>query len=411
VIRRAAAVTAWATTALLNVSMLWTLFAGAFLEAMAQGQAAISDDMLVLAYGAIGAIAAVTMSYSTVGLLLATRPGGGRVGSVLLAGGLLFAAIPFGYVVGGFLVLRDPLDPMANAIFLPGPASIALGYALILPVLALLFPHGMLPSPRWRWPAGVAGAMLISATVITILRPGEIADTASQNPFGLEAMPPALIDIGGALTGLGIVLISLLGAAAVVVRYRRGTQVERQQLRWFLAAVLLAVVPIALSPQEGIGGPFWVLVGAVGLLLVPVSVGIAVTRYRLYEIDRLVSRTIGWAVVTGLLVAVFAGVVIALQTMLADVTQGQTLAVAASTLVASALFQPLRRRVQRAVDRRFDRARYDGERTASAHGERLRGQVNLADVEQDVVRTVSAALRPSSAGIWIRAARPEARSR
>ena len=175
-IRRAAAVSAWATTAFLNVSMLWTLVAGAFLEAMAQGQAAISDDMLVLTYAAIAAISAVTLCYATVGLLLATRPGGGRVGSVLLAGGLLFAAIPFGYVVGGFLVLRDPLDPLANALFLIGPASIALGYALILPVLALVFPQGTLPSPRWRWPAGVVGAMLISATGITVLRPGEIAD-------------------------------------------------------------------------------------------------------------------------------------------------------------------------------------------------------------------------------------------
>ena len=194
----------------------------------------------------------------------------------------------------------------------------------------------------------------------------------------------------------------MLGAAAVIVRYRRAGVVERQQLRWFLAAVLLAVVPIALSPQEGIGGPIWILVASLGLLLVPVSVWIAVTRHRLYEIDRLISRTIGWAVVTGLLLAVFAGASSVLQAALPGLTQGKTLAVAVSTLVAFALFQPLRRRVQRAVDRRFDRARYDGERTAAAFAERLRNEVDLAGLERDITATVGAALSPSSAGMWIK---------
>ena len=222
-------------------------------------------------------------------------------------------------------------------------------------------------------------------------------------------MPPALIDVGDVLTGLGIVAVSVLGAAAVVVRYRRGTQVERQQLRWFLAAVLLAVIPIAVSPQQGIGGPIWLLVAAVGLLLVPISVGIAVTRYRLYEIDRLISRTIGWALVSGLLVAVFAALVVGLQGLLAGFTQGQTLAVAASTLVAFALFQPLRRRVQRAVDHRFDRARYDGDRIVASFAERLRAEVDLVEVVDGMRATVEATVRPGSAGVWLRAARRDGR--
>jgi hypothetical protein len=140
----------------------------------------------------------------------------------------------------------------------------------------------------------------------------------------------------------------------------------------------------------------------VGLLLVPVSVGIAVTRHRLYEIDRVISRTIGWALVTGLLVAVFGATVVGLQALLSDVTQGQTLAVAASTLIAFALFQPVRRRVQSAVDRRFDRARYDGERTAAAFAERLRNQIDLTSLEADIAETVRAALRPGSTSLWVR---------
>ena len=134
----------------------------------------------------------------------------------------------------------------------------------------------------------------------------------------------------------------------------------------------------------------------------PVSVGIAVTRHRLYEIDRLLSRTIGWALVTGLLVGVFGATVVGLQALLSDVTQGQTLAVAASTLIAFALFQPVRRRVQSAVDRRFDRSRYDGERTAAAFAERLRDEIDLASLESDIGTTVAAALRPTSTGVWIR---------
>ena len=142
-----------------------------------------------------------------------------------------------------------------------------------------------------------------------------------------------------------------------------------------------------------------------GLLLVPVSVWIAVTRYRLYEIDRLISRTIGWAIVTGILVAVFALLVVTLQALLTSVTEVNTLAVAASTLVAVALFQPLRRRVQRAVDRRFDRARYDGQRTTAVFADRVRNEVDLGTLRTALVATASEAVRPTGAGLWLLADR------
>src|SRR5439155_23219154 len=185
------------------------------------------------------------------------------------------------------------------------------------------------------------------------------------------------------------------------IRYRSGDVTLRQQLRWFIAAVLLAAVPLPIGIVPGVGGPQWFVLAAVGLLLVPISVGIAVTRYRLYEIDRLISRSIGWALVTGVLVAVFAGTVVGLQAIFASITRGETLAVAASTLVAFALFQPLRRRVQAAVDRRFDRARYDAQRTADAFAERLRDEVELAVITIELERTVQAAMRPSGATLWL----------
>ena len=400
--RRAVAFTGWATTVFMGVTMFWTLTAGGFLAAMAQGQAAISEGVLLLSYAAIGSIVAVTTSYATVGLLLATRSGGGRVGTLLLAGGMSFAAVPFGYVVGGNLVLRDPFDPLANAVFLVGPACIPIGYSLILPVIALVFPDGRLPSTRWRWPLRIVTAILGTTTAITILRPGEIAGTASRNPFGIEAIPPAVSDLADLLSGIGIVAISLVGAAAVVVRYRRGSFVERQQLRWFLAAVLLAIVPIAISPQSSIGGPFWVLLAAIGLLLVPVSVWIAITRYRLYEIDRLISRGLSWGVLTGVLVAVYAAGVLVLQGALAGVTQGETLSIAASTLIAAALFQPLRGRVQRAMDHRFDRARYDGDRVVDAFNDRLRDEIDLDTLSAEVRRVAGETVRPASSAVWLR---------
>ena len=137
---------------------------------------------------------------------------------------------------------------------------------------------------------------------------------------------------------------------------------------------------------------------------IPISVAVAVLRYRLYAIDHIISRTIGWAVVTAVLVAVFVGVVVILQSVLSPVTRENTLAVAASTLIACALFQPLRRRVQHAVDRRFDRARVDAETTLRGFATRLRGEVELTAVEDEVVRTVSGALRPTGIAVWLRGA-------
>jgi hypothetical protein len=407
--RRIVAVSAWLLTVSMNALVVWALVAGRFMETMyalipADEQQAV-EGTIVAIYLAEAGIVAVTLAYATVGLLLSWRPGGGRVGAILLAGAVTFAAVPFGYVVGGVMAVNNPLDPIANVLFLVGPASFALAYALILPIVALTFPDGHLPSPRWRWPAGVALAAIAGATILPVLTPGEIERLTGTNPLGIDALPAWLSDLAGPLAGIGIVLISLLGFAAVVARYRRGSGIERQQLRWFVAAVVLAVVPITVAPlADEMGGPVWLLVAEFGLLLVPVAIGIAVTRYRLYEIDRLISRGLSWAVLSGLLLAVYAGAILLLQTLLGDVIQGQTLAVAGSTLVAAALFQPLRRRVQAAVDHRFNRARYDAERTAVDFAERLRGEVDVDHLRTALAMTAGGAVNPDGVGVWLRPA-------
>ena len=178
------------------------------------------------------------------------------------------------------------------------------------------------------------------------------------------------------------VVAALVGAAlSVIVRYRRSGGVERQQLKWLLAVASVAVVAFTAASvvnDEAVSNVLY-LVGFAAVPALPVAIGIAILRYHLYDIDHIISRTVSWALITAVLVAVFVGGVLGLQAALAGVvTQAPTLAVAASTLAAFALFQPIRGRVQRAVDRRFDRARYDSQRTVDAFADSLRSNVDLS---------------------------------
>jgi hypothetical protein len=403
--RRTVAVLAWLLAVAMTAAWAWVIAQGDFMAAMmsavpAEQQLGLTQGWWIVSYTAIVGVAIVTLANATVGLLLASRRGGGRMGMILLAGGVAFAAVPFGYAVGGSLALRNPLDPVANALFLLGPASYALAYSLILPVVALTFPDGRVPSPRWRWLSGLAIGALASAAILVVLKPGGIENSASMNPFGVAILPAWITSLAGALNVIGSLLISILGVAAVITRYRRGSGLERQQLRWLLAAVLVAAIPFTISIIGG--GVGWIVLALPGLILVPVSVWIAVTRHGLYEIDRLISRGLSWAVLSGLLVAVYIGAVLVLQSVLGRVTQGETLAVAGSTLVAAALFQPLRRRVQAAMDRRFNRTSYDAQLTASAFAGRLRDQIDLDSIVGETRSAVNSSVQPTDVSVWIR---------
>jgi hypothetical protein len=410
VTRRIVALSVWLAVAAMNALWIWAVGPGEFMaytyaSLAVEEQQLLTPGMITLTYAAFTGIFVVTIAYATVGMLLALRRGGGRMGAVLLLGSAVFAAVPFGYAFAGTMAIRNPLDPVANVLVLLGPALVPLGYALILPVIALVFPDGRLPSSRWRWPARAGIGALTAATVLIVFTPADIQKSLPWNPLAIDALPVWVWALSVPLGAVGTVLMSVLGVAAVVSRYRRGAGVERQQLRWFVAAVLLAVVPITVSPLGG--GPIAFLLAVFGLLLIPVSVWIAVTRYRLYEIDRLISRGLSWAVVSGSLLAIYAGAILLLQTVLGDAIGGQTLAVAGSTLLAAALFQPLRQRIQGAVDHRFNRARYDAERTATDFAERLRDEVDLASVSGDIVGVVDTALHPISIGVWIRKPAPD----
>jgi hypothetical protein len=399
---RLAAAAVVAVTIGLNIGTLWTFFATDFMDRF--GGLGMTDVDRAILDAVIVEFAAVTVAYVSVGFLLAGRPGAGRIAAVLLAGGVLFAATPFGYSVGAQLVFHAPQSELANTAFLLGPLAVGPGYLLILPGLALVFPTGRYPSRRWDLPVGLIAGAMAAGTILELILPGPIAPgtPGSRNPFGIEGLSPSLIAAQGVVVAAAVIGGMILGVTAVLTRYRGDDSTLRQQLRWFIAAVLLAALPLPIAILPGIGGPQWAAVASVGLLLVPVSVWIAVTRHGLYEIDRLISRGVSWAILSGLLVAVYAGAVLVLQSVLGSVTQGQTVAVAASTLLAAALFQPLRRRIQSVVDRRFNRARYDADRTAEAFAVRLRDEVDPGDIRATLLATVGRAVAPSRAHLWLR---------
>jgi MFS family permease len=336
-------------------------------------------------------------AFATVGALLAWKRPGNPIGWLLSATGLAYA-------VGAFCELL---------LHFPGTRTLAnwLGWIFLLGIglcvfVVLLFPTGHLPSCRWRpvaWAAGagLAGWVLGSAFAPTILS----NSPPTRNPAGVTG--PAG-DIFTTMAVRSVPLIAATGLAAVLslaFRYRRARTVERAQLKWLVYAGALVVVGLlAQAPIEWIMGPGnaatnlqnAVLSGAVALLAV--AIGVAVLRYRLYDIDRVISRTVAYAIITGLLVGVYAGLVLLATQVLRLHTP---VAVAAATLAAAALFSPVRRRVQRMVDRRFNRARYDAETTVAAFAARLKDAVDLDAVQADLASAVQQTLEPAHISVWI----------
>jgi hypothetical protein len=348
--------------------------------------------------------AAMALGLGAIGALIVARQPGNAVGWLFLlsSAGVAVSSASFEYLA----VSQDHHD-----LTLPGTVLAAwLNTWVMVPVLfakvilvPLLFPTGHLPSPRWRPVGLLALAGLVSTTIGAATVPGPLAPTGVDNPIGIRPPEPVVAVIGAIDTVAGLVLFSLT-VAALVWRYRHGTPRERLQLRWFGYPAVLAVIGIGLSNIVD-AGPMSDVAWMSALLAVtvlPFAVGIAILRHQLFDIDRIVSRTVSYAIVTGVLGATFAGLVITLDAGLAPLASGNSLAVAGATLVVFALFQPLRRRIQAAVDRRFDRARYDGQRLLDAFGERMRDEIDLGSIHERLVADVDAAVRPSSVGLWLR---------
>lgn len=354
---RTLAALAWALTLAMGVATLWVVSATDFLveAGRANGASPSPEDLLLVAL--LVAYLAITLGYATVGAVLTGRGSGGRIGALLLAGGALFALVPFGYVVGGRLAGAEPGSILYSALLLLGPVAIGPAYSTIIPALAVAFPDGRLLSGRWRAPVIGAVVVVVIATALQLLRPGPLVGgppNGPRNPFGVQALADAADLLAGPLLALGILAFTGLGVAAVLTRYRRGTTVERQQQRWFLAAVALAAVPLALSALPSVGGPGMALVAAVGLLLVPIAVGVAVTRYRLYEIDHLIHRTLVYVPLTAVLAGLYAATVTLLHRGFQGLTGDRSdAAIIITTLILASVFTPIRKWLEAIVDRRF----------------------------------------------------------
>jgi peptidoglycan/LPS O-acetylase OafA/YrhL len=333
--------------------------------------------------------APVLLAFALVGALVGARTGN-RLGWLFLAVGLVGA-------VGLMTIAYAGRAPTAE---LPGAAWVGWITPLVLAILQpmifltpLLFPDGRPPSRRWRpvvWLAVIAGlGQFVTAA---------LSDVDFSTNFHMLRDPVTVVAPLSTVYNLAqeaTLLVLPVSVIALIVRFRRSRQDERLQLKWVMYASVVVGVIILIAALLS-NNPL--LAFDIVFPLIPAAVGVAILKYRLYDIDRLISRTLAYAIVTGLLVGVYAALVL----LATQVFRFHTpVAVAAATLAAAALFSPLRRRVQRAVDRRFNRSRYDADQTVAAFAARLKDAVDLGAVEADLASVVQRALEPAHVSVWI----------
>ncbi len=345
-----------------------------------------------------------------VGTVLALRRPRNPIGWIFLGVLLVFTIQPAADALGGSAVQRGGPLPSGLPLTLMWVETwvfqilFGLYYAL-----TLVFPSGRLPGGRIGRVVRVSLLVPVAGVMVSAFGPHlagiYAADTLGRsldNPFALLPFPDGLDHLFEITT----VAFLVGGIISIIVRFRRSRGIEREQMKWFVAALSLTgtlVFGVALvvltTPRHDLG--IWGF-AVLGYAAIPPAVGVAVLRYRLFEIDRIISRTMGYAIVTVILGAIFAGAVLGLQALLRPVTQESQVAVAASTLLVAALFGPLRRRVQKSVDRRFNRARYDAALVAAGFAARLRDRFDLEAVRGELTRTAHASLNPATVSVWVR---------
>ena len=353
------------------------------------------------------------VSFATVGALIASRQPGNAVGWIFCYLGLAFPLVGAGEEYALYALVTEPGSLPGGeglvwlAALVGGPTNFAL-FALIF----LLFPEGRLLSRRWSlvvWLDLVAVACLVCLA----LEPGPLENLGLvriANPFGVERFAAPLGMVG--LVGLFATLaVALAGGVSLVVRFRRARGVERQQLKWFafsgvVFCAVFAIGPVLWSLPESAGpGWVWTVLFLAGSSTIPVSVGIAILRYRLYDIDIIINRTLVYATLTGTLALVYFGGVTATQALLRTLPGQQELpqlVVVASTLVIAALFTPLRRRIQSFIDRRFYRSKYDARKTLEAFSAKLRDETDLEALNEELVGVVRETMQPAHVSLWMR---------
>ena len=356
------------------------------------------------------------LPFPFVGALIASRRPSNPIGWICLAVGLLWMLnlLTSSYVVYGLRVAAPGSVPYPAAI---GSTAEWLGPTAVLlfgTYLILLFPEGKLPSSRWRPVAWLCAAVAVSNVVVTTISPGHLSDLKDvSNPFGLQGYP-WLASVVGAV-GLLLPLCMLASVLSLLVRYLRSGKEVREQIKWLAFAATVVALGVFL---EVVAGTFFAsdaagIADLLGNLLedaitisfagIPIAIGFAVLKYRLYDIDVIINRALVYGSVSAMLALIYVGGVVGMQAVFRVITgQESTLAVVASTLAIAALFSPLRRRVQALVDRRFYRRKYDAAKTLAAFSARLRDETDLTTLSDDLVEVVTETMQPKHASLWLR---------
>jgi hypothetical protein len=387
---------------LVLVSLLETL--ATFIGQAVRGS--LSDPNTLLA---VSVNAGVVIAHLAIGLLLIERARGGAIGPLLLGAGVVAA------IVG-------PIDLYLTAVYngvppesLPGADLAALvfsasGYPISALVVAamLVFPDGRLLSNRWRWAVvlGVVGIVGgIAAFTFGAADYGPVYPMFAS-PFAIRGFPGPELELVGSLA---LQAFRILAVASLIVRWRRGDRVLRAQTTWVLTVLaLMAIAQFAAFALRHVWDwtSFWVGIAVAGTVMcLPLAMGIAIVRFHLFEIDRLVSRTIAYAAITAVVGAIYVVCSLGLAAVIGAGREGEAISVAIATLVVATSFSTLRHRFQRVVDRRFDRTRYDGARAIDGLAERLRGDVELERVRDDVLTVVDQTVHPAQRSIWLRPTR------
>lgn len=343
------------------------------------------------------------VAFPTIGLIVALKRPANPLGWLFLIIGLgVTVSVAAGEYADRHIHVGADL-PAVDVVAWLGTWSWMVTLGLALTFAVLLFPTGRLPSGRWRPLAWLCAFTIFATAIAEAFRPGPMSDyegSGLERPF---AFGGALGDLMQSVADVGLLAIVALGIVSIALlahRFRRAHGAERQQLKWFLFP--MAVFLVGLSTASVLQTQLAWSVALLGLAAIPVGAGIAILRHRLFDIDLVINRTLVYATLSLLLGGIYIGLVLGLQVLISPLFGTDTAAIALSTLTVAALFGPLRARVQRIVDRRFFRSRYDAQRTVEALAIRLRDQVDPEQLTQSLREATIATLKPRSASVWLR---------
>ena len=347
----------------------------------------------------------VAVGYSTVGAVVASRLPKSPIGWLFCAIGLIFGVSHFSAEYAAYALLAPSRSLPAGEVFAWLTSWVWVGGLGLIVFLDLLFPNGRLPSARWRWFARFTAIVLLPAAILAALSPGLILSSTLHNPLGIEGLPNTSKAIEAFMYALVVV-----GASSMLARLRHAGMIERQQIKWFAYATAVAISGVifknSVYPAVGVTWVWWVgfVLTTVGVVSSPVTMSIAIFRYRLYQIDILINRTLVYGSLTAMLAALYFGGVTATQAVFQTLTGQERLpqlAVVASTLVIAALFIPLRRRIQGYIDRRFYRNKYDTRKTLEAFSAQLRDETDLDALSNGLVGVVRETMQPVHVSLWL----------